>query len=242
MLKVAVVDDNEVYLDLITKYVGNIFAENSVSFELFKFTLGNEFLLSNDKEKFNVVFLDIMLPDTQGFDVVDKLNENQNNIFVIFITTEEGLVYKGYDYRPFNFVVKESGSSMESRLRQVIKKLIQHIRRFQVITLELPRGEKKEIELSQIVCISSDKNYLNYSIKNSSPVFLRQKMSEIETAFSGHGFFRVHKKHLINWCNVKKINLDDFEIVMTTGDKIPFNKTLKKKIEQEYLLYLRSLR
>jgi len=242
MLKIAVVDDNEVYLNLITELIKGIFKENNISFEISKFSLGGDFLMSNATEKFNVVFLDIMLPDMQGFDVVDKLNETQSNIFVIFITTEEGLVYKGYDYRPFNFVVKEEDSSMETRLRQIIQKLLKHLSRFQIITLELPRGIKKEIELNQIVYISSDKNYLIYCIKNSEPVYLRQKISDIEIAFSEFGFFRVHKKHLINWGNVQKIHLDDFEIVMSTGDKIPFNKLLKNKIEQEYLLYLRSLR
>jgi DNA-binding LytR/AlgR family response regulator len=242
MLKVAVVDDNEIYLDLISNLVKKIFEENNISFSISKFSLGNDFLLSNNSKKYDVVFLDIMLPDIQGFEIVDKLHEIQSNVFVIFITTEDGLVYKGYDYRPFNFIVKESGESMESRLRQVIKKLLQHIKRFQIITLELPRGTKLDIELNQIVYISSDKNYLVYHIKNDEPIYLRQKISEAEIRFSVHGFFRVHKKHIINWSNVRKINLDDFEIVMSTGDKIPFNKPLRKKIEQEYLLYLRSLR
>jgi len=242
MLKIAVVDDNDLYLDLITTLVKSIFDEHSVSFEISKFSLGYKFLQSNAEKEYDVVFLDIMLPDIQGFDVVDKLRENRDNVFVIFITTEDGLVYKGYDYRPFNFVVKESEDLMKNRLCQIIKKLLKHIMRFQIITLELPRGEKKEIELNKIVYISSDKNYLTYHIKDSESVYLRQKISDIEADFSEYGFFRIHKKYIINWCNVKCIDVNKFEITMTTGEIIPFIKSLKKRIEQEYLLYLRSLR
>ena len=242
MLKIAVVDDSAVYLASISKMVSDIFEENNISFELTKFSLGNDFLSSNEKENYTVVFLDIILPDVRGFDVIEKLRETRSNTFVIFITTENSLVYEGYDYRPFNFVVKADEDLMKNRLQQIVKKLLRHIKQFQLITLELPHGERIEIESNQIVYISSDKNYLTYHIKNIKPVFIRQKISEAEAQLSEYGFFRVHKKYIINWNNVHEINLDFFEVIMTTGDKIPFNNSLRKSIEQEYLLYLRSLR
>ena len=81
--------------------------------------------LALEESRFNLVVLDVMLPDMSGFEVCQRLREAGSNIPVIFLTAADsvgdkvrGLVIGGDDYltKPF------SGEELTARIRAKLRR------------------------------------------------------------------------------------------------------------------------
>ncbi|WP_080440086.1 response regulator, partial [Enterococcus faecium] len=68
--KILLVDDEQEIADLIEVYLKND------GYEVQKFYLGQEALDYIERESFDLAVLDVMLPDIDGFKIVQKIREN----------------------------------------------------------------------------------------------------------------------------------------------------------------------
>lgn len=68
--KILLVDDEQEIADLIEVYLKND------GYEVQKFYLGQEALDCIERESFDLAVLDVMLPDIDGFKIVQKIREN----------------------------------------------------------------------------------------------------------------------------------------------------------------------
>jgi len=58
-------------------------------------------------------------------------------------------------------------------------------------------------------------------------------LKEYDDMLSGHGFFRVHRSHLINLHHIKKFEKQDGGYVVLTGDiKVPVSSRSREKLLQ----------
>ena len=82
-LRILVVDDERDTLDLIDLTL------SSAGYEIHLANNGAESLEKIRQDRFDVVLLDIMMPDMTGFDVLRTLNQEQNELPpVIFLTAK----------------------------------------------------------------------------------------------------------------------------------------------------------
>lgn len=104
---ILIIDDDIDLLNLIELYV------ISYNFNAIKALNAKEALDIIEKEKIDLILLDIMLPDANGFDLCRKIR-NDHNIPIIFVTAKgtdqdiiHGLTIGGDDYiiKPFNSTI-----------------------------------------------------------------------------------------------------------------------------------------
>ena len=104
---ILIVDDDPDILNLIELYVA------SYNFRAFKATNANDALEIIANKHIDLILLDIMLPDMDGFDLCRKIRERLN-VPIIFVTAKgmdqdiiHGLTIGGDDYiiKPFNSIV-----------------------------------------------------------------------------------------------------------------------------------------
>ena len=75
--RIAIVDDESG----VRKYISEVFS--TINVESVLFASGNEFIAQLDKNKFDLVFLDIYMPGLSGLDVLNYLKSKNNTIPVI---------------------------------------------------------------------------------------------------------------------------------------------------------------
>ena len=100
-MKVAVCDDNKSMLDFISKQISKDLEDNGITCEISSFLNGKEFITQHEKTQFDIVFLDIKMSDIDGFTVAKELRNSSDNTQIIFVTTEDVLVYDSFNYQPF---------------------------------------------------------------------------------------------------------------------------------------------
>ena len=241
-IRIAICDDEPIILNLLKKLIYDEMKNNELEFEdIFVFESGNSLLEEYSKQPFDVIFLDIRMPDMNGFDIAARLRDISSKTFIIFITTDSGLVFNAFDFQPFHFIRKIPSDQLEIQLNSVIKKLSRHIRQNDSLILDLPYNEKTNVCVRDIIYISSEKNYLNYHLIDSL-IRVRGKISEAKDKFAVYDFVRIHNRIMVNMRNINIIDYPNYEIKLKNGEVINIGRVYKKELQEKYTLYLRSLR
>lgn len=88
---------------------------------------GNEGLAAASKNKYDLILLDIMLPDINGLDILKKLKENEvtKKIPVIFLTNlgQEAIIKEGFKLGADGYLIKASFTP--DQMVEEVKTLIQ---------------------------------------------------------------------------------------------------------------------
>lgn len=241
-IRIAICDDEPITLNLLKKLIYDEMKNNEFELEdIFVFETGNSLLEEYSKQPFDVIFLDIRMPDMNGFDIAARLRDISSKTFIIFITTESGLVFNAFDFQPFHFIRKLPSDQLEMQLKSVVKKLSRHIRQNDSLILDLPYKEKTSVCVRDILYISSEKNYLTYHLIDSQ-IRVRGKISETEDKFAVYDFVRIHNRIIVNMKNISVIDYPNYEIKLRNGEIMNIGRIYKKELHEKYTLYLRTLR
>lgn len=247
MIRAAICDDEPAILDYLHEYISKAFKLQGADFQIDKFTSGKDFLNAHRKEPFDVVFLDIRMPDMGGFEVATELRKLTENVYIVFVTTENTLVYDSFSFQPFDFIPKlppselgtdDSSKFLVSRITNVIARLLSRISAVKTVCLSLPYNQKITVNISDIQMIQSVRNYAEYVIADREPVRIRAKLDDIESELDKHLFARPHKSYIINMDHIKDIDSSNMMIKLKNGMIIPISKTYKREFEAAYINFL----
>ena len=81
----------------------------NIESEICLFQSGKELLETIDKktETMQIIFLDIEMPGVNGFEVAKRIQEQNPNLLLIFVTSHDEQVFQAFDFHPFHFIRKE---------------------------------------------------------------------------------------------------------------------------------------
>ena len=118
--RILVVDDESSISDLISTSL------RFVGFEVRSAATGSEALTVAEEFKPHAVVLDVMLPDSDGFEVCSQLRSEGLNIGVLFLTAKDGMEDKvagltigGDDYMTKPFSLEELVARLRALLRRI---------------------------------------------------------------------------------------------------------------------------
>lgn len=77
-MRIAVCDDNAVFLQFFKSMLANELESRSVKAEIETFTKAESFFYSHGKKPFSAIFLDLDMPEMTGFEVARQLGQNGN--------------------------------------------------------------------------------------------------------------------------------------------------------------------
>lgn len=86
--------------------------------------------------------------------------------------------------------------------------------------------------VAEIVYLKADDNYTCFVLQDLSQYMMCKTLLNFETEL-GHSFFRCHKTYLVNAGYIKEINKRNRQILLTTGESIPFSRSKSKMLEEK---------
>ena len=114
MLHVAICDDEKKILDDLFEQVRWTFEDADISC----YSDGKRLISDNEKSPFDIIMLDIDMPEISGFSVAESIQKMAVKPLIIFVTSHDELVYDSLMLHPFGFVRK---SHMDVELEKVLK-------------------------------------------------------------------------------------------------------------------------
>ncbi len=170
------------------------------------------------KNKPDLVFLDIKMPQGTGFDLLQKLNKVDFEI--IFITAYDNYALKAFQFSAFGYLLKPIKTSeldtTITRLRNQLenfkegsdkrlKVLIENYgddKKIRKIVISNMEGFKVT-EVDDVLRLEGDSNYTHFILADNKRITTSKTLSEYEKLLMDHGFFRIHQSTIINLRHVK---------------------------------------
>jgi len=242
MMRAAICDDDPIMLKQVEKVVAETFANETFSCKLFCFSGGKELLDAHSAEPFDILFLDIYMPDCNGFDIAKEIRRQSDKPLILFVSSKSELVYDSFNYRPFYFVQKGDRQILQESLRSVARKIIAYVKRNELLTLDMGVGEQRTVCVRDILYLESRSHFTDYHLNNKSLIQIRQTITEAEELMVQYAFVRIHRRFIVNIHAVKKLNLSRFSNVeLFSGVTLPLGRTYREATEQKYRDRMREI-
>lgn len=207
MFTIAVCDDNLPFARALSQKLRHLCAHyvpDRIDCQVApEFGSADEVLQYLSKFSIDVLFLDINMPQTNGFQLAGILNEKYPDTTIIFVSAHNNLVYKSFEFSPFRFLRKDH---LEEELPTAVQKVIEkRITNYEAILFQTTEGEIL-LRVKDILYFESEKNY--YTVHCGSGVVYRCRgtISSVEEITKKYDFFRIHAAYLINEAQVKFID------------------------------------
>lgn len=239
MLRIAIVDDEPKFISMYSELISNAFSEYHVLIELKTFNIGSEFIKSLSNNKYDLVFMDIDMPDLSGIDIASELRTSNQNFDLIFVSAHPHFVFEAIRFTPFRFVRK---THLKTETTEAISSYCTRTQtKFKMISLELQNGDsisEKVNDIIQFFAVRHDVYYTSKSENDARILSRKYSLSQLEESTGDLGFIRIHKSYLINYRYIKSINAKS--ILMTDGSELPISHGKKTEIQERFMELLRN--
>lgn len=244
MIRIALCDDDKPFLTTLSSIIRDEFKKYTNDFEVKCFSNGVLLLNENSHEKFDVLFLDIDMPEISGFDIARSIRQAFSNCFIIFITSHSELVYQSFDFQPFNFIRKEAFDDIVISISKIISKLMINMKQNENIILEDEISGRVAVYYRNIIYIKSNKHYLYYYIQDhEEPLIIRGSINDAEIMTEPYDFIRIHRSCIVNPRFISKIDFNIGKVMIRYNTEIKslsMSRSYKNSVDEKYTLYLRK--
>ncbi len=235
MLRIAVCDDDQAISHSYKDRIKALFESKYVDATIFNYTKGSKLIADCGEKPFDLIFLDIDMPEMSGFDVAEKINEISEDPVIIFVTNEEQLVYRSLRYSPFRFIRK---TYFGAELNEAIVSFLDlHFKRNKTQVFNCVNGELVAINIKDIMYIESNKHKVTVYTQKKD-IVTKAKISELEENLKNFGFIRVHIGYLINMKYI--FSIEKTEIKFMNQTSVPMSRHRTEQVKTEFQKYIRS--
>jgi len=191
----------------------------------------------------DILFLDIMLGDGTGFDVLEIFPELKSKI--IFVTASDEYAIRAFKFAAIDYVLKPySNEELAAAIDKAKEQIQPNKERLNILKDTLSAPEQKPdkislhtldkiiiVSLDDIVRCESDSNNTIFYLKDGQKVFVTKTLKYFADMLKNYQFLRVHQSHLINLqCISAFIKTDGGYLLLKNGENIPVSVRKKSEI------------
>jgi two-component system LytT family response regulator len=188
---------------------------------------GREVLGTLDIVKPDVLFLDLQMPEIDGFEVVRRMDPDHRPA-VVFLTAFDQFALRAFETDAYDYLVKPVS---EVRFAATIARLLKRLEtgvarpREQAIVVSAARGTLV-LPLHEIDWIEASDNYARVWTGGRS-YLLRESLGDLERRVSSHGFVRAHRRALVRIDGVRALEMSDageLVAILGCGSSVPVSR------------------
>lgn len=181
--------------------------------------------------KINILFLDIELPGKDGVMVGKYIREvlEEENIFLVYISSKENYALQLFQNRPFDFLVKPIE---QAKIYHVLDNICRISGKNSAEFKFQVQNSTYCILYKDILYFQSDGRKINIVMKKEVRTFYG-KLNEIEEKLPENLFLRIHKSYLVNKSYVKGFTYE--WVKMLNGDVLNISKINRADVRRKIL-------
>ncbi len=243
MIKAVVIDDVKNARELLCRYLTNYCPEIQVVAEAGSVASGIETI---NRYSPDVVFLDILMADGTGFNLLEKLGKI--SFQTIFVTAYSDFAIKAFKFSAVDYLLKPINiDELKEAVKKVVASPALHSSKEMIDVLldnisnhkntsgniVLSSQENSQIvQIDSIVRCEARDNYTLFHILGGEVILVTKTLKEYDELLTEYGFLRVHKSHLVNSNYILKyVKNDKAYIVTVDNSQVPVSLRKKKEVQ-----------
>lgn len=224
-MKIAVCDDEPIFLEMIRKELEQYYKSLDVMIETFH--SGEDLLrvIKRNPQIYRCIFLDIEMPGLSGLDTAEKVKEMGLSIPVILLTSHTEYAMQGYEVGAFRFLGKPVEQEKLHQALESVEKMEAEGRRLSVRV----DGKDLFIPVEEILYLKSENVYLSIQTEKER-YLIRGKIKDQLFQLPEEQFFQIHRSWIIN---LRKVySYDGKKVFLTKGTQIPVGRNRRESFQR----------
>ena len=230
MLRIAICDDEERCLNNTKRMIESWSAAASSQTKIDCFDNGDSLIKESDTARYDIIFLDIVMPLLNGMDAAKELRNRDKTVKIIFLTSSPEFALQSYSVKATDYCVKPVAYE---KLKEIMDDCtVINRQEPENLTLKTVAGYHK-IYLHDIEYVEAQNKRVFFFLKSGKVVEVIQQLYTFETKLSDStGFFKCHRSYLVYIPNVG--HFDNANITMKSGRTIPIARGHVKAFQDAY--------
>ncbi len=197
------------------------------------FENGNTLLQSFQKNPYDLVFLDIEMPEIDGISLARKLRDLSRDVPIVFLTSHIEYALEGYEVNALRYLTKPIQAE---KLQELLGYVMDRMQAQRTLWLKTDMGEERVL-LKEILYLEAQNQ--NIVIRTTDREYtVRYNLGEYEKELSQDGFFRIHRGYLVSLRHVK--SLGKHEVTLSENTVLPVSRTKEKSLKEAIFQYIRE--
>lgn len=233
-MKFAIIDDDINFAEHLQNRIAFLCDKNNYEVKIKCFEQSGPVLEEDQFVKYDIIFLDIEMPEISGIDVAEKINKLRGDStvpYIVFVTSKENLVFEALKKLPYSFIRKTQLEDIDTCIKSLCKRLALS----PTYSIKDGRGVRT-IEIKNIIRIEKQRNYSIFYTK-CGIYTERSIIDEKYNDLAQYHFLRPHIGALINAEHIKEYKKD--VILMSDNSVITVSRTYKKTFKEELHKWMR---
>lgn len=195
MIRVAIVDDERQAIEHLQTLLNRYAGETGISFRISAFSDGIHFIEGYRTDHFDLVFMDVDMPDMDGFEVARRMREVDSSAVLIFVTNIARFAIRGYEVNAMDYLLKPL--SYEAFFLKIPKALAMCQRQQQVRVTVKTRNGQSMFPATSVIYVESEGHHITYHTEQGDYQSYGT-MKDVETQLPEQGFFRCNSGYIVN--------------------------------------------
>ena len=229
-MKIAIIDDDEKFVDFMTGQIVEKAQNIGVEVDVGKYCNHRDVL--KDVFEYELVFLDIEMPDINGLKLMEQINVAKSDRelpLVVFVTNKDNYVHTALSKYPFSFMRK---SCVEADLEMCMiraGKLIRQLTKSEYyVSL---KGNNVAIAVNEIIYIEKRQHNIIYKcIKNEYEE--RENIAEKAEELEPLGFVRIHEGFVVNIEHIRRLRTT--KVLVSNNEELILSRKYKESTKEKY--------
>ncbi len=237
-MKIAICDDNVPQLQQFENTVQNFIRlkQPAHPVSIHTFTNGRDlFLFTQKYGAFDVVILDIIMPDLNGIELAAKLRAKGDNCRIIFLTSSPEFAVDSYKVKAYYYLLKGSAEAEIPRILNMVLDEIVEENTASVVIKE--KGKWTRVPLSTIQYAESSNHTVYFHLHKSETITCFANLKDYnELLLADKRFVKCHKSYIVNMQHVKSITGKDF--ILGENVSVPISRNMYSVVKDAYFDYI----
>jgi len=219
---------------------------------------GREAVKAINAQSPDLIFLDIQMPEMDGFDVLAQVGPEQIQA-IIFVTAFDQYALKAFDVHALDYLLKpfddeRFAHALARAKAQIEAREINRLSKRLLALLEERESERKApaqqssyltrvmikaagrvvlLKVDDIDFIEADGNYAKLHVARKAHL-LREKMNDLEGKLDPERFVRIHRSVIVNLDRIKEMHPHfngDYIVVLEDGRQLRLSRTRREQLE-----------
>lgn len=230
-MNIGICDDEKEICLQIRKLVLAVAPESQVAY----YCSGKQLLA--ERQRFDILFLDIQMSDMNGMELARTLRERKEDTVLIFVTALKEYVFEAFDVSAFHYLLKPlANDKFNSVFQEALKEAVKRARNREETLFFQTKSRSFTLLKNEILYVENCRRKVDiHTLRRTETIYAT--MAHME-ALLGGGFYRCHRGYLVNMAHIAQYSAD--RILLHNGETIYLSKEKYNDFVTAYMNYLKQ--
>ena len=230
MIKIAVCDDNIMFVDKIYNLIVKYSSNNNLKINIFTFADSEELINSCKYRLYNIVFLDVEMKPFDGIKTGENLRLLFPDVILVYVSSYINYAVQGYKVKAFRYILK---NNIEDVFDEEFSNILSEYKDENDYFVYKKNGENIKVSYKEILYLISDGRKVTIKTINNKEHSFYSTLDSLEKEFEEKNFLRVQQSYIVN---IKyAVKLSDYKIYLNNKMVINTSRRNFKELKIKYV-------